>query len=192
MSEDTFFEIDEPSDWRIIEMLLERRLRIADAGKQTEAKKIRLFLTDCDGCLTDGGMYYSENGDELKKFSALDGLGFRLMRERGILCGIITGENRELVARRAEKLKLDILKMGVTDKLTIVREICRERGITLQEVAYVGDDLNDKELLDAVGFSASVPGALSEVKEGVDYVTKRPGGSGAVREVIQYILENLV
>lgn len=190
MSEETFFEIDEPADWKIIEMLLSRRLSVAEMEKHP-AKKIKLFLTDCDGCLTDGGMYYSENGDELKKFSALDGLGFRLMRERGISCGIITGESRKLVERRAEKLKLDILKMGVVDKLSIVQEICAERGITLEEVAYVGDDVNDKELLRAVGFSASVPGALEEIQECVDYVTKRAGGSGAVREVIEYVLANM-
>lgn len=191
MDEDTFFEIDEPSDWKMIEMLLERRLHAQEEGERAGVKKIKMFLTDCDGCLTDGGMYYSENGDELKKFSALDGLGFRLMRERGILCGIITGENRELVARRAEKLKLDILRMGVSDKLSVVQELCREQGITMEEVAYVGDDINDKELLQAVGFSASVPGAMEEVKEIADYVTKRPGGGGAVREVIEYILNNL-
>lgn len=190
MDEDTFFEIDEPSDWEIIEKLLSRRLYREEADNHEKAKRIKLFLTDCDGCLTDGGMYYSENGDEIKKFSTLDGMGFGLMRGKGIPCGIITGENTQLVARRAKKLKLDILKMGVKDKLSVVQEICRERGITLQEVAYVGDDVNDKALLEAVGFSASVPGAMDEVKVMVDYVTTRSGGSGAVREVINYILEN--
>lgn len=189
MSEDTFFEIDEPSDWQIIEKMLERRLRVAQEKTGQDAKKtIKMFLTDCDGCLTDGGMYYSENGDELKKFSTLDGLGMRLMREKGILCGIVTGENTKLVARRAEKLHLDILKMGIKDKLAVVKELCGQYGISLQEVAYVGDDINDKELLEAVGFSASVPGAMDEVKAIVDYVTKRQGGSGAVREVIECIL----
>lgn len=189
MSEDTFFEIDEPSDWQIIEKMLERRLRVAQEKTGQDAKKtIKMFLTDCDGCLTDGGMYYSENGDELKKFSTLDGLGMRLMREKGILCGIVTGENTKLVARRAEKLHLDILKMGIKDKLSVVKELCGQYGISLQEVAYVGDDINDKELLEAVGFSASVPGAMDEVKAIVDYVTKRQGGSGAVREVIECIL----
>ncbi len=189
MSEDTFFEIDEPSDWQIIEKMLERRLRVAQEKTGQDAKKtIKMFLTDCDGCLTDGGMYYSENGDELKKFSTLDGLGMRLMREKGILCGIVTGENTKLVAKRAEKLHLDILKMGIKDKLSVVKELCGQYGISLQEVAYVGDDINDKELLEAVGFSASVPGAMDEVKAIVDYVTKRQGGSGAVREVIECIL----
>ncbi|MGN0350677.1 MAG: HAD-IIIA family hydrolase [Roseburia sp.] len=187
MSEDTFFEIDEPSDWAIIEKLLQKRI----AKSQIPAKKIKMLLTDCDGCLTDGGMYYSENGDELKKFSTQDGLGFRLIREKGIICGIVTGENTKLVKRRAEKLKLEILKMGIHDKLTTVKQLCEEYQISLDEVAYIGDDVNDIELLQAVGFSASVPNAMEEVKEVVDYVTKRPGGSGAVREVIEYLMKTL-
>lgn len=185
MSEDTFFEIDEPGDWLIIEKMLERRIRAARTDK-----KIKLFLTDCDGCLTDGGMYYSEHGDELKKFCAQDGMGFSLLRKQGIPCGIITGEDVALVRRRAEKLKLDVLKMGVKDKLAVVKELCGEYGISLEEVAYVGDDVNDKELLAAVGFSASVPNAVASVRESVDYVTERAGGNGAVREVIDYILSN--
>lgn len=184
MSEDTFFEIDEPDDWLIIEKMLERRLR----EKRKAKKVIKMLLTDCDGCLTDGGMYYSELGDEIKKFSTLDGLGFRLLREKGVICGIVTGENTKLVKRRAEKLKLDVLKMGVKDKLFVVKELCKEYGISLEEVAYIGDDVNDEELLNAVGFSASVPNATESVRGNVDYVTKRSGGSGAVREVIDYIL----
>lgn len=187
MAEDTFLEIDEPSDWVMIEKLLQKRLA---AKKNPSLGKIKMLLTDCDGCLTDGGMYYSENGDELKKFSTQDGLGFRLIRQKGIICGIVTGENTKLVKRRAEKLKLEILKMGIHDKLTTVKEICEEYHISMDEVAYIGDDVNDIELLRAAGFSASVPNAMDEVKEAVDFVTVRPGGSGAVREVIEYILKN--
>lgn len=183
MSEDTFFEIDEPEDWMIIQEMLQRRLK-ADKTR----REIKMFLTDCDGCLTDGGMYYSENGDELKKFSTLDGMGLSQLRKAGVICGIITGENTTLVQRRAEKLKLDILEMGVKDKLAVVKKLCADRKISLDEVAYVGDDINDLELLRAVGFSASVPNAIHTVKESVDYVTERAGGSGAVREVIDYIL----
>lgn len=186
MDESAFFEIDEPSDWVIIEGLLEKRLK----KTQTSPKRIKMFLTDCDGCLTDGGMYYTENGDELKKFNTQDGLGFRLLREKGVLCGIVTGENTKLVQRRAEKLKLDILKMGISDKLTVVKELCERYGISLEEVAYVGDDVNDKELLAAVGFSASVPNARKEIREMVDFVTERQGGSGAIRDVIEVLLKD--
>lgn len=187
MGEDAFFEIDEPGDWEMIENLLSRRLR-ERKRRNEESRPIKMFLTDCDGCLTDGGMYYSEQGDELKKFSTLDGLGFRLLREKGIICGIVTGENTKLVQRRAEKLKLDVLEMGVMDKLAVVEALCEKYRISLEEVAYVGDDINDSEVLKAVGFSASVPDAIASVAENVDYVTKRQGGSGAVREVIDYLL----
>ena len=187
MSEDTFFEIDEPSDWDMIQQLLERRQKEkVSTGKQ--GHQIKMLLTDCDGCLTDGGMYYSENGDELKKFSTLDGMGFGLMREHGVICGIITGENTKLVQRRAEKLKLDVLKMGVQNKFATVQGLCVEKGISLEEVAYIGDDINDRELLEQVGFSASVPDALQEIQNIVDYVAVRQGGNGAVRDVIEHML----
>lgn len=187
MSEDTFFEIDEPSDWDMIQQLLERRQKEkVSTGKQ--GHQIKMLLTDCDGCLTDGGMYYSENGDELKKFSTLDGMGFGLMREHGVICGIITGENTKLVQRRAEKLKLDVLKMGVQNKFATVQGLCVEKGISLEEVAYIGDDINDRELLEQVGFSASVPDALQEIQNIVDYVAVRQGGNGAVRDVIEHLL----
>ena len=187
MSEDTFFEIDEPSDWDMIQQLLERRQKEkVSTGKQ--GHQIKMLLTDCDGCLTDGGLYYSENGDELKKFSTLDGMGFGLMREHGVICGIITGENTKLVQRRAEKLKLDVLKMGVQNKFATVQGLCVEKGISLEEVAYIGDDINDRELLEQVGFSASVPDALQEIQNIVDYVAVRQGGNGAVRDVIEHLL----
>ena len=101
MDESTYFEIDEPSDWLIIENQLKNR-------KNKIGSEIKMFLADCDGCLTDGGMYYSEKGDELKKFNTKDGLGFRLLHEKGIVTGVITGENVELNRRRCEKLHLDI------------------------------------------------------------------------------------
>lgn len=187
MDEDSFFEIDEPSDWIIIEHLLNRKLQ---REQQTQKKSIKLFLTDCDGCLTDGGMYYSEQGDEIKKFHTHDGMGFQLLREKGILCGIITGENTQLVKRRAEKLKLDILEMGVKDKPAVVQELCKKYQVSLDEVAYVGDDINDEALLDMVGFSASVPNALDKIKDRVDYVAQKAGGDGAIRDVIEYLTRN--
>lgn len=188
MSENSFFEIDEPSDWVIIEDLLKERICKQRVKGQ---KKIRMFLTDCDGCLTDGGMYYTEYGDEIKKFHTQDGMGFELLKQRGIICGIITGENTNLVRKRAEKLELNILKMGVKDKIAVMKQLCKEYKISFEEVAYVGDDINDLELLSQVGFSASVPNAVEKVKNKVDFVSKRSGGNGAVREIIDYILDNL-
>jgi len=151
-------------------------------------KKIKLFLTDCDGCLTDGGMYYSENGDELKKFCALDGMGIRLMRENGILVGVVTGEDRELNRRRAKKLKLDIAEHGCKDKARIVARICKEKGIDLSELCYMGDDVNDLEAMKLAGLKVCPVNARPEIKAIADYITETHGGEGAVREVADMIL----
>jgi len=184
MNEDSFFEIDEPSDWVIIEALM-RKNGMLDTDSIPE---IKLFLTDCDGCLTDGGMYYSENGDELKKFNTRDGMGFRLLREKGIITGIITSESVDLNRRRAEKLKLDILEAGCKDKVLAVKRICEERGIDLKNVCYVGDDINDVELLKIVGFGCAPADAMAEAKEAARFITNAKGGEGVIREVIRKII----
>lgn len=188
MDEATFFEIDEPSDWLIIEQLMKKR---QEKQKLTAIPSIKMLLTDSDGCLTDGGMYYTENGDEIKKFCTLDGMGIAKLREKGIITGIITGEDRELVRHRAEKLKMEELHMGIRNKLAVVKEICARRGISLEEVAYIGDDINDIEVIRAVGFGCSVANGMEEVKAAARYVTKTPGGSGAVREVADLIIKRL-
>ncbi len=149
---------------------------------------IRMFLTDCDGCLTDGGMYYSENGDELKKFNARDGMAFARLKENGILTGIVTGESQSLNERRAKKLKLNFYEKGVKNKLPVVRRLADENNIPLSQVAYLGDDLNDLDVIRSVGFGCSVADGIDEVKKEARYVTKSSGGSGAVREVAELIL----
>ena len=113
-------------------------------------KNIKLFLTDCDGCLTDGGMYYDELGNEWKKFNAKDGMGFKILRQNNILTGIITGENTHIVERRAEKLKLDELYQGVTNKSEILDKMVEKYNLSYEEVAYVGDDINDIAVLEKV------------------------------------------
>ncbi|MCI8516243.1 MAG: N-acylneuraminate cytidylyltransferase [Hungatella sp.] len=188
MSEDTFFEIDEPEDWVTIEGLMKKR-EVADFEKIPE---IKLFLTDCDGCLTDGGMYYSENGDELKKFNTRDGMGFALLKKQGILTGIITSENVELNRRRAGKLNLDFLEQGCIDKITAVTRICEECGIDLRNVAYVGDDMNDLDLIKSVGFGCCPSDAVEQIKDVAKYVTKTKGGGGVIREIVDFLLSNVV
>lgn len=183
MNEDTFFEIDEPSDWVIIEALMKKN----GIGAPREIPEIKMFLTDCDGCLTDGGMYYSEHGDELKKFNTRDGMGFALLREKGIITGIITSESVDLNRRRAEKLKLDILETGCKDKVATVKRICEERGIDLANVAYIGDDVNDLEVIKMVGFGCCPADAMPQVREAAKLVTKAKGGEGVIREVVEKI-----
>ncbi len=185
MSEDTFFEIDEPSDWVIIEALMKKNKIQAP---MPDVSNIKLFLTDCDGCLTDGGMYYSENGDELKKFNTKDGLGFQLLRERNIITGIITGENRTLNERRAEKLKLDIIRQGCKDKVQVIEEILQERQLTWENVLYIGDDRNDLPVIERAGFSCCPADAIEIVKHSVSYVAEKKGGEGVIREAAELII----
>lgn len=187
MNEDTFFEIDEPSDWVIIEALMKKNGITAPK----EIPEIKMFLTDCDGCLTDGGMYYSEHGDELKKFNTRDGMGFALLRKKGIITGIITSEDVDLNRRRAEKLKLDILESGCKDKVAAVKRICLERGIDPENVAYVGDDINDLEVVKMVGLGCCPADAMPEVKDVADFVAKTKGGEGVIREVVEKILQSV-
>ncbi len=186
MDESTYFEIDEPGDWEITEKRLYNRIKQEKNRKALPS--IKMFLTDCDGCLTDGGMYYSENGDELKKFNAKDGMGFRMLREKGIITGIITGEERELNQRRAEKLHVDEIFQNVKDKVAVIKQLCDKYHISPKEIAYVGDDVNDLEVIRYVGFGCCVNNADSEVKKYADYVAERNGGQGAIREIIDSIL----
>lgn len=191
MPEYTAMEIDEPDDWIVLENLMCKHV----LSKRKSQQQIKLFLSDVDGTLTDGGMYYSENGDELKKFNTRDGMGFQLLREAGIKVGIITSENTNIVARRARKLKLDYLEQGKQygGKLLAAKAICDELSISLNEVAYIGDDINCFELLSSVGLAACPADSCEEVKNipGI-YIMKEEGGKGAVRSFIELCLKNLI
>lgn len=187
MPEETYFEIDEPSDWTIIENFLKKYNDIQQSLKD-RIMKIKCFLTDSDGVLTDGGMYYSENGDELKKFNTKDGMGFKLLREVGIITGIITGENIELVKRRAEKMKVDEVYLGVQDKMEMLNKICSKYNLKYEEVAYIGDDINDLEVIRTVGLGCTVQDGMECVKDAAKIITKAKGGEGAVREIVEMIL----
>lgn len=151
---------------------------------------IRLFLCDVDGTLTDGGMYYTENGDELKKFNTRDGMALQIIHDHGIRTGIITSEKRDLVARRAAKLRVDYLRLGARDggKLQAAQDICNEMGITMQQVAYIGDDLNCYDILTAVGFPACPADACRKVKNipGIRIMTRK-GGDAVVRELAELL-----
>ena len=156
---------------------------------QKSLQQIRLFATDVDGVLTDAGMYYAESGDEWKKFNTRDGMGIKLLQKAGIITAIVTQERTKLVARRAEKLTIPELHQGVLDKLSLVREMASRHGLTLSQVAYIGDDINDLETLKAVGFSATPADGMPQVAAAVDYICQKKGGEGAVREIIEMILE---
>jgi 3-deoxy-D-manno-octulosonate 8-phosphate phosphatase (KDO 8-P phosphatase) len=146
-------------------------------------------MSDVDGVMTDGGMYYCEDGMELKKFNTHDGMGIMLLREKNVKTAIITKENTVIVNKRSEKLKIDHLCMGVDDKLSVAKELCKKENISLKETAYIGDDVNDIELLKNVGIAACPQNAVHMVKKipGIIILAKN-GGDGAVREFIDHLL----
>ena len=151
-------------------------------------KRVRLFATDVDGVLTDAGMYYSESGDELKKFNTHDGMGIKMLQRAGLITALVTMEHTKLVARRGEKLAIPEVHQGISDKLAVMRDMAGRHGLTLEQVAYMGDDVNDLEALRAVGFSAAPADAMPSVLRVVHYVCRKKGGEGAVREVVDLIL----
>ena len=154
--------------------------------------KIKVFLSDVDGVMTDAGMYYTESGDEFKKFNTHDGMGFNLIQQTGVKIGIITTENTKMVERRAAKLKMDDLYQGkgFGGKLAAALDVCAKENISIKEVAYIGDDVNCIELLHSVGLAACPANATSKVKaiKGIIHLQKN-GGDGAVREFIDMILD---
>jgi 3-deoxy-D-manno-octulosonate 8-phosphate phosphatase (KDO 8-P phosphatase) len=156
---------------------------------RARACKIRLVAMDVDGVLTDAGMYYTEAGDELKKFNTRDGMGVALVREAGLATAILTRESTKLVERRGAKMRIDHVFIGVTDKLTCMRGLLEQLGLTLDQVAYIGDDVNDYELLCHVGLAAAVRDASRLPKSVAHIITDAKGGEGAVRELCEIILE---
>ncbi|PZU84832.1 MAG: acylneuraminate cytidylyltransferase [Chryseobacterium sp.] len=187
MPEFTSFEIDEPDDWVIAEQLMKRHV----LKNNHSGPKIKLFLTDVDGVLTDAGMYYSESGDELKKFNTHDGMGFDILRSHNIKTGIVTSEVTQIVERRAKKLKVDFLYQGKREggKLEAALEICEKEGISIKEVAYIGDDINCFNLLSEVGWAACPQDALDKIKSIPNInIMSLKGGEGCVREFIEKIV----
>ena len=152
-------------------------------------KNIRLFATDVDGVLTDGGMYYGESGQELKKFNVWDGMGIKLLQSAGVVTGIVTALETRLVAQRGADLKIPEVHQGVGDKQGLLQELAEKYGFGLQEIAYMGDDVNDLGAIRSVGFSAMPANGRPELSGAVHYICKAKGGDGAVREVVDLILE---
>ena len=169
--------------------MVKRMMGQAKRSVLVRLRGIRLFATDVDGVLTDAGMYYSESGDELKKFNTRDGMGIKLLQKAGLITAIVTQERTKLVARRAEKLAIPEVHQGVLDKLAVIRELAERHGLSLQQVAYIGDDVNDLEALGAVGFSSSPADGMPKILAEVDYVCQKKGGEGAVREIADMILD---
>ena len=154
-----------------------------------QLKKIKLLATDVDGVLTDSGMYYAENGDEMKKFNTRDGMGMVLIREFGIKIAIITREETHIVERRALKLKISDLFQGATNKVAVMETLMKRHSLHWEEVAFIGDDVNDLELLKRVGFAAAPADAAPQNRKIVHYITEKKGGEGCVREICDMLLD---
>ncbi len=154
-----------------------------------KARKIKLLITDCDGVLTDNGVYYSAEGEALKRFSIRDGMGVERLRN---ICqvetAIMTGENSQVVAKRAEKLNIKNLYLGIKDKKTKLQEVLKDLQLEASEIAYIGDDTNDLEIMQEVGLSATPKDGTVFAKKYAHYVCMEAGGKGAFREFTELII----
>ena len=155
-----------------------------------KASKIKVVLTDVDGVLTDSGMYYSNKGDIMKKFHTRDGMGVTLLRKNNIPSIIVTKEKNEIIKQWSKKMKIDKLLMGVLKKEVVLEKICKNYGVKSSEICYIGDDIDDLELLKLVGLSATPSDGIIEAQKICDYVCENSGGNGVFREVANMILSS--
>ncbi len=170
-------------------MVVSNSIKEKNKKLKKKAKKIKLVLTDNDGVLTDTGVYYSENGEELKRFSIRDGMGVeRLKNLVNIRTVIITGELSGSVKKRAEKLKIDELYLGAKEKESLLDEILNKNNLKPENIAFIGDDVNDMKLIKIVGLTAAPSDAMQDIREIVDYVCKNKGGNGAFREFAELLI----
>ena len=153
-----------------------------------KCKKIKLIITDVDGVLTDGGMYYSEKGEIMKKFNAKDGMGVELLLQNNIKTVLLTRENSKIVKKRGLKIKAASTITGIQKKELHLETICRKFRVMPKEIAYIGDDTNDIEISKLVGLSASPLDGVTQFKKNVDYICKNKGGNGAFREFVDLII----
>ncbi|PWH82798.1 cytidyltransferase [Algibacter marinivivus] len=182
MPEDSLLEIDSESDWIAIESLLIERQK-----REKESKKITHLVLDVDGVFTDGTITYTKDGEHTKSFDMRDGMGLEILRQFGIQVMIMTSENSQLVAKRMEKLKLKHVFLGVKDKYTLLKSIINDADISISNVAYVGDDVNDLTNICSVGWSLAPNNATDIVKANADVVLSKNSGAGAIREACQFI-----
>lgn len=159
-------------------------------GLLLKLKNIKILLTDIDGVLTDGGMYYTEDGMIMKKFFVKDGMGTTLLKKAGFLTGVISTDVSLINQTRAERLKMDFIHLGVWEKDKALEEICGEIKLLPENIAFIGDDVNDLSILQKVGFAACPKDACDEVKKLAHYICKKKGGKGAYREVANLLLNN--
>lgn len=156
----------------------------------SKLENISMIVLDVDGTLTDGGIYYDNQGYETKKFNVKDGLGILLGRQMGIEFLILTGRNSKCVELRAEELKVQYVKQGISNKVEYLKEFISENKLSTDKIAYMGDDLNDLTAMKFVGVSACPANAVFEIREHCDFILNSKGGEGAVREFVEMVLKS--
>jgi 3-deoxy-D-manno-octulosonate 8-phosphate phosphatase (KDO 8-P phosphatase) len=162
--------------------------KLTAAEFQARLAQVKLLVLDVDGTLTDGGLYYSDSGEELKKFNVKDGQGLKLLMATGVTVAIITASTATATVHRAKKLGIAHVYIGVEEKLTVMQSLCEQLGIELTQVAYAGDDVNDLPALQAVGCPFTLADAVAETKKWALYITQNRGGEGAVREICDLLI----
>ncbi|AUC77794.1 acylneuraminate cytidylyltransferase [Olleya sp. Bg11-27] len=182
MPEDSLQEIDSESDWIVVEnLLIERQKQLK------KAEKITHLVLDVDGVFTDGTITYTKDGEHTKSFDMRDGMGLEILRQFGVEVMIMTSEQSELVAKRMEKLQIKQVFLGVKDKYTLLKTLSIQQNFSLNNVAYIGDDVNDMANICSVGWSFAPQNAMTEIKTNADVVLSKPSGAGAIREACYFI-----
>ncbi len=166
-----------------------QREKLSFADFKEQLKTVKLLSLDVDGILTDGGLYYTETGDELRKFNVKDGMGMKKAREAGVELCIISASTTNAIQERGKRLGLDHVYTGAKNKIEILQKICDQLGINLDNVAHMGDDLNDIPIMEKIGTPVTVSDAVEIVKEHTVYITQKKGGQGAVREICDLLVE---
>ncbi len=158
---------------------------------ESKLREIKLVISDVDGVLTDGGIYFSDTGESLKKFNVKDGMGVELLHKNNIKVILLTRENSEIVKKRGEKINVDKVILGIMNKKNELEKIKIEFQVEKKDIAYIGDDLNDLEIMSSVGFSATPYDGHKQIKHISNYICKTKGGNGAFREFAELIIDNV-
>ncbi len=182
MPEDSLTEIDSEQDWLIVEQLLMQRQR-----RKKQQQRITHFVLDVDGVFTDGCTWYDASGEMAKKFDMRDGMGLEILRQHAVDVIVMTSEQSELVAQRMKKLKITNVYLGVKDKFALLHNIVNEKGLSMANIAYIGDDVNDLANICSVGWSFTPNNATTEVKQQADIVLSKDSAAGAIREACEFI-----
>ncbi|MCF7568962.1 acylneuraminate cytidylyltransferase [Sabulilitoribacter arenilitoris] len=183
MPEESLHEIDSENDWIIVEQLLIQRQKL-----QKKPNKITHIILDVDGVFTDGTISYTKDGEHTKNFDMRDGMGLEILRQFGVKVMVMTSEQSELVAKRMQKLKIENVFLGVKDKYSLLQNIIQKKSISINNVAYLGDDVNDLTNICSVGWSLVPNNATDIVKQHADIVLSKNSGAGAIREACEFII----